>query len=74
MIKLDKYFQQAFIVHLSFHCCEKIVFSLKTFMLQVQKNSGWMLYDFLHVVSFHNVVLRIIGTNAYNITRALLVI
>ena len=30
-----------------------------------------MLYAFLHVISFHNVVLRIIRTNAYNITQGL---
>jgi len=37
----------------------------------VQKNSGWMLYAFLRVISFHNVLLSIIGTNAYNITQGL---
>ena len=40
-------------------------------MVQVQKNSGWMLYAFLRVISFHNVLLNIIGTNAYNITQGL---
>ena len=30
-----------------------------------------MLYAFLRVISFHNVLLNIIGTNAYNITQGL---